>query len=92
VTYFRLPKDLPLSNPGLRTSLVPSKRGYWIQVSARSLARSVMLACGDDPGFFSDNHFDVLPGGRKVLEYRTSLPITKVKRQLRVRSLVDSYQ
>jgi hypothetical protein len=49
-----------------------------------------MLACGDDEGFFSDNHFDLLPGETKRVEYRTSLDEEGVKRQLKAMSLIDS--
>jgi beta-mannosidase len=88
--YFRLPKDLKLSPPEIATKITRSKGGCSIELSCRSLARSVMLACGDDEGFFSDNHFDLLPGETKRVEYRTSLDEEGVKRQLKAMSLIDS--
>ena len=88
--YFHLPKDLKLSLPEIATKIARSKDGYSIELSCRSLARSVMLSCGDDEGFFSDNHFDLLPGETRRVEYRTSLEEEDVKRQLKTISLVDS--
>ena len=91
LSYFRLPKDLKLFPPGLTTSLKQSESGYSIEVSCRSLARSVMLSCADDAGFFSDNYFDLLPGDKKIVAYKTSLDEKSVTQQLRAISLIDSY-
>ena len=88
--YFRLPKDLKLSPPEIATKITRSKGGCSIELSCQSLARSVMLACGDDGGFFSDNYFDLLPREKKIVEYRTSLDEPGIKRQLKAISLIDS--
>ena len=90
LNYFHLPKDLRLSPPEITTKITRSKNGYSIELSCRSLARSVMLSCGDDDGFFSDNHFDLLPGEIKRVEYRTSLEEERMRRQLKTISLIDS--
>jgi beta-mannosidase len=87
---FRLPKDLKLSPPALAMRIQKLDRGYSIELSCRSFARSVMLSCGDDAGFFSDNYFDLLPGDKRVVDYRTSLDEKSVRRQLKATSLVDS--
>ena len=88
--YFQLPKDLKLSPPEIAVKISGSPGGCVIELSCRSLARSVMLACADDEGFFSDNYFDLLPGETRRVEYRTSLDAAGVTRQLKVRSLIDS--
>ena len=90
VGYFRLPKDLKLSPPEIAVKTTGSKNGCLIKLSCRCLARSVMLACGDDDGLFSDNYFDLLPGETKRVEYQTSLDEADVKRQLKAISLIDS--
>ena len=90
LTYFRLPKDLKLSPPEMVVKIAGLKDGCSIELSCRSLARSVLLACGDDDGFFSDNYFDLLPGETKRVEYRTSVDEANVKRQLKAISLIDS--
>ncbi len=90
LNYFRLPKDLKLSPPEIATKITRSKGGYSIELSCRSLAQSVMLSCGDDEGFFSDNYFDLLPGETKRIEYKTSLDEESVRRQLKLTSLIDS--
>ena len=92
LNYFRLPKDLKLSPPKITTKITRSKGGYSIELSCRFFARSVMLSCGDNEGFFSDNYFDLLPGETKRVEYRTSLDEQGVKRQLKTTSLIDGYQ
>jgi len=88
--YFRLPKDLKLSPPEITTKIIGTKGGCSIELSCRSLARSVMLACGEDECFFSDNYFDLLPGEIKRVEYRTSLDEDAAKRQLKTISLIDT--
>ncbi|MGO8837407.1 MAG: beta-mannosidase [Limisphaerales bacterium] len=88
---FCLPKDLKLSPPQITPGITKSKDGYSIELSCRSFARNVMLACGDDEGFFSDNYFDLLPGETKLVNYRTSLDEETMKQQLTTTSLMDSY-
>ena len=92
IRYFRLPKELELSRPELAVGVTPSADGFSLELSCRSLARSVMLSCGDDEGFFSDNYFDLLPGERKQVSYQTGQPPESVKKQLRTTSLIDSYE
>jgi len=89
--YFRLPKDLKLSPPEIATKITKSKDGCVFELSCRALARSVVLSCGDDECFFSDNYFDLPPGEIKRIEYKTSLDEEGVKRQLKTISLIDSY-
>jgi beta-mannosidase len=91
LNYFRLPKDLKLSTPHLAMSVARSTGGYSIEITSRSLAQGVMLSCGDDEGFFSDNYFDLLPGHPKVVHYRTSLAERPMREGLKATSLVDSY-
>ncbi len=90
--YFRLPKDLKLSPPELATEIKKTKSGYQIEIISKPLARSVMLSCGDDDGFFSDNYFDLLPGRKKIVAYRTTLDEKQIEQQLRAVSLIDSYR
>ena len=91
LSYFRLPRDLKLSPPNIATRVTKSTGGCSLQLVSQSLARSVMLACGDDAGFFSDNYFDLLPGQTKTVEYRTALDEKSVQQQLKVISLIDSW-
>lgn len=91
LSYFLPPKALNLSPPEIRMRIVPRQDRYDIEVASRTLARNVMLSCGDDPGFFSDNHFDLLAGEPVRLDFKTTLDIESVRRDLKATSLVDSY-
>ena len=88
--YFRLPKDLKLSPPEITAKITGSATGCVIELACQSLARSVRLACGDDDGFFAENHFDLLPGETRRVDYLTSWNAEDVQRQLTIMSLIDS--
>jgi beta-mannosidase len=91
LSYFRLPKDLHLSPPAITANVTPAPEGCSIELSTQSLAKNIMLSCGDDDGFFSDNYFDLPAGARHVVHYKTALDDTAVRQQLVTFSLVDSY-
>ena len=90
LSCFRLPKDLKLSRPAIEMQIAEAEAGYWLELSAKSFAKSVVLSCGDAPGFFSDNYFDLLPGGRKRVHYRTELGEAALRAELKVISLFES--
>lgn len=91
-------KHLKLTDPGLTVTVHETSEGFEIQLKAERLARFVWLALeGADEAtngaIFSDNYFD-LPAGRTItitLPPLDGWDIERVRRALRVRSLVDSF-
>ncbi|MFH0989526.1 MAG: glycoside hydrolase family 2 protein [bacterium] len=90
--YFRLPKELELHKPTLMRAIQKNLTGYTIELAASTLAKSVMLACGDDACFFSDNYFDLVPGIQKTITVTTTMKQDEFEKSLKIISLIDSYQ
>lgn len=91
-------KHLALSDPRLRAIVRKVDGGFAIDVTAKRLARFVWLELvgrDDIPPYliFSNNYFDV-PAGRTVTVTLPALEgwtLKRVREQLRVRSLADSF-
>jgi hypothetical protein len=49
----------------------------------------VMIQTSAD-GFFSDNYFDLLPGVRKTVHFKTKSLLDDANKAFRVKSLVDT--
>ena len=84
--YFALPKNLNLPEPGLTKNIKTTPGGYRIILAADKLAKNVYLSIDED-GFFTDNFFDIMPGGHKVVEFKTDKDIHGFKEKLKVRTL-----
>ena len=55
--------DLALPPPELQVAVEAHDGGASVRVTARRFARAVYLSTSDGHGAFSDNFFDLLPGG-----------------------------
>jgi beta-mannosidase len=91
-TYFRRPRDLSLGNPSFTKTVSKRENGYAVELQSNTLAKNVLLSCGDDKGFFADNYFDLLPGVKKTIMVSTGLNQKDFEQTLSVISLADSYQ
>jgi beta-mannosidase len=86
-------KHLALTDPELHHTIDETDGGITIEIIAQRLARFVRLEIEGADVVFSDNYFD-LPAGRTA---RVTLPaiegwsLDRVRRALRVHSLVDSF-
>jgi beta-mannosidase len=91
--FFRAYKDLLLPRPQITTDVVAVRGGFRISLSADKLARAVYLSAADYPGFFADNYFDLIPGRKFEVEFRSAGAVTlsDFRKQLRVRSLADAF-
>jgi beta-mannosidase len=92
ISYFKVPKELELSSPKIKTSLLQIPTGYRVELTANSLARNVYLACGDENARCSDNYFDLLPRAKKTITVSTAMNKEDFKRTLKTVSLVDSFR
>lgn len=86
-------KHLLLKNPKIKTDMVQVGRDVVITLTSTSLARYVELSFEDTDIIFSSNYFD-LPA-RNPYRVTFSLPdgwdMDRVKKGLKIHSLVDSY-
>jgi beta-mannosidase len=93
VVPFAPDKHLELADPDLHYTIGETDETITLDVTAQRLARFVWLEIEGADVIFSDNYFD-LPAKRTV---RVTLPaiegwsLDRVRRALRIRSLVDSF-
>lgn len=90
--YFARPKDLLLADdPGLAVRAGWDRGSAVVVVTARRLARNVMLGVDGADGRFSDNYFDVLPGRPRVVRFVAAERVADLAARIRARSLVDLF-
>ena len=93
VTFAR-PKHLELPDPGIKTKIRASGDGdFEITLTAKHPALWVWLELANEDAIMTDNFFHLPPGVPKTIYISPVKPLTldKLKRKLRVRSLVDTY-
>ncbi|GAB4424725.1 MAG: glycoside hydrolase family 2 TIM barrel-domain containing protein [Bacteroidia bacterium] len=88
--FFLRPRALDLPQPHLQTQVQPDslRGGYRVTVYSDVFAKGVYLRATEGDGFFSDNYFDLLPGGQREVHFA---PRFEGLPTLEVRSLYDTY-
>lgn len=91
--FFKPYKDLSLTRPQINFDVAPMRGGFKITLSADKLARDVYLSAPGSTGFFVDNYFDLIPGRKIEVQFRTrvAIPLSDFRNQLKVRSLADAF-
>jgi beta-mannosidase len=92
--YFALPKEMALPKASIQSTWKQTNDStFQVTLQSKSLAREVNLTLTEKDGFFVDNYFDLLPGQKKELTFRSQGPVTlaELRRQLVVRSLADAF-
>lgn len=87
--YFKYPRELKLTKPGINASIHPNKDGYEISLNAESLAYGAYLTAPDGQGQFSDNYFDMLPGKTYSVQLATDQTYDNPHEAILIRSLYD---
>jgi len=72
---------------------VPTRTGFKITLSSDKVARAVYLSAPNYTGFFADNYFDLIPGRKVEVEFRTSVAIglSEFRNQLKIRTMADAF-
>jgi beta-mannosidase len=91
--FFQPHKSLLLPRPQISAEAVPAPSGIRITLSSDKLARAVYLSASNYPGSFSDNYFDLIPGRKVEVEFRTSGPVNLAdfQKHLKIRSMADAF-
>ena len=78
----------PVSAAVVRTPV-----GFRITLTSDKLARAVYLSAPNYSGVFVDNYFDLIPGRKVEVEFRTRGPVklADFQRRLKIRSLADAF-
>jgi len=83
--FFAEPKHLKLPDPGLRVRVVTEPDGtYCAVVSARRFAKAVALEVRGADVDFEDNYFDCDARDVRRVRFRTSLPLSAIRKRIRV--------
>jgi beta-mannosidase len=88
--YFSSPKDLKLPIPVITKVINTSDQGYSITLASDKLVKDLYLDT-DVKGQFSDNYFDILPGEKVTVSFKTKEKIENFGDKLKLFSLIDSY-
>ncbi len=93
LVLFALPKEYKLPDPQLKTSVDHTPEGFVVTVTSQKPALWVWLGLENADAKYSDNFFHLKPGNaQKILvQPWTQLDKDDFVRQLRVRSLFDTY-
>ncbi|MBN2212267.1 MAG: glycoside hydrolase family 2 protein [Sedimentisphaerales bacterium] len=89
------PKRLELRNPTITSRVRRVHPGeFAITLKAKKPALWTWLELTNHDGDFSDNFLHLLPGAAHIINLKTNagLSVAEVKRQLRIRSLFDTYE
>jgi beta-mannosidase len=91
--FFQPYKNLLLPRPQISAEAVRTPSGFRITLSSDKLARAVYLSAPNYAGVFVDNYFDLIPGRKVDVEFRTSGPVKLADFQgrLAIRSLADAF-
>jgi len=94
VTFAR-PKHLELTDPGITATIEPAEVGaFTVTLAAERPALWTWLELERDEARFSENFINLRPGHLAVISVTPAAPISldRIREQLRVRSLVDTYR
>jgi beta-mannosidase len=91
--FFEPYKNLSAPAPLIRTDIVPARHGFKISLTTDKFAKAVHLSLDNGEGSFSNNYFDLLPGKKAEVFFRTgaTMTVSDVRRLLRVRSMSDAF-
>jgi beta-mannosidase len=95
--FFQPYKNLSMPRPQITTEVVPVRggfpSGFNVTLSADKFARAVYLSTPNYAGFFSDNYFDLIPGQKVEVEFRTGavVALDDFRKQLKIRSMADAF-
>jgi len=90
LSYFSSPKDLKLPKPTISKVVAVSDKGYSITLSSDKLVKDLYLNT-EENGQFSDNYFDLLPGEKVTVTFKTKEKVENFGDKLKLFSLTDSF-
>src|SRR5258705_13070598 len=91
--FFGAYKNLSLPRPQITTDVVAVRGGFSVTLSADKFARAVYLSTPNYTGFFADNYFDLIPGQKIEVQFRTgdAIVVSDFRKQLKIRSMADAF-
>lgn len=91
IAYANKQKYMNFTAPKLNTEVKAVGDGYDVTVTTDIFARGVFFSLEGIDNFFSDNYFDILPGGTRTIHVTTPLALNDFKKQLTITTLGHVY-
>ncbi|MBK7935898.1 MAG: glycoside hydrolase family 2 protein [Lewinellaceae bacterium] len=88
--YLTPPRKLTLPRTRVSLKVEQANEGYLIRLESEKLAKNVLIGT-EAEGFFEDNYFDMLPGERKTVLFKTNRIIDDPQSAFTVKSMVDTF-
>lgn len=85
--YLDKQKEMNYPKVQLTTEVHPVDGGYEVTVSADKFARAVFMSIADNESVYSNNYFDIQPGGSVKVRISTQLPANEFKNSLKLTCL-----
>ena len=91
--FFEPYKNLSMPARQMNMAIVSTRNGFRITLTADKFAKDVFLSLADHEGFFSDNYFDLIPGRKIEIEFRTRerISLEEFSSRLKARSMTDAF-
>jgi beta-mannosidase len=91
--FFQPYKNLSLLRPQIDFDVVPIRGGFQVTLSADRFARAVYLSAPNYAGFFTDNYFDLIPGRKVEVQFRTGAAVAPgdFRSKLKIRTMADAF-
>jgi beta-mannosidase len=91
--FFGAYKYLSLPRPQINFDIVPVRSGFKVTLSADKFARAVYLSVPDYAGFFADNYFDLIPGQKVEVQFRTgaAIRLSDFRSKFKIRTMADAF-
>ena len=86
--YFYKPKELKLKHAKVT---IKQKGKSTLFIKSKTLLKNIFIEAEEGVGF-SDNYFDLIPNHEYIIEVRSSLPVKQILKNIRVKSLIDTYE
>lgn len=88
--YFAPPRKLSLPHTDIKLQVQQVNDGYQLTLQSSRLAKNVLLSGPDVNGRFMDNYFDLLPGERRSVLFKTERILENPARAFHVKDLQAS--
>lgn len=92
IAYPLRQKQMDYPRPHITTDIAPATDGFTVSITTDVFARAVFLKTRGISDVFSDNYFDLLPGQSRTVHLRTTKPLARIRQELEVITLADTYQ
>jgi beta-mannosidase len=91
--FFGAYKDLSLPASQIRTEVLSVRGGFKVTLSTDKFARAVYLSTPNHNGFFTDNYFDLIPGRKVEVVFRSSaaIKLSDFRSKLKIRTMQDAF-